>query len=220
MKNPFFDVMRQPMTSPQQLMKLLQDQQLDTVQTSVKALGCRDPMALVSLQQEYVQRMLKRWTQLAAEAAGEPEKWHSPAADMPHPEPRPVEPTPAAKKLAESDIDAPPPATAAPAPANDGAKEPPHSALHDAAEKATSASHEPETAAVTPATEAGDDDLTQIKGIGPKFAQTLKDHGITSYQKLASLTPKEIEELEEKLGFSGRFERENWVEQARALLAH
>ena len=73
MKNPFLDLMRQPMTSPQQLMKLLQDQQLDTVQTSVKALGCRDPMALVSLQQEYVQRMLKRWTQLAAEAGLEAE---------------------------------------------------------------------------------------------------------------------------------------------------
>jgi len=215
-KNPFFDVMRQPMTSPQQLMKLLQDQQLDTVQTSVRALGCRDPMTLVSLQQEYVQRTLERWTQLAASA----EKWHSPAADVPHPEPRPVEPTPTTKKVAESDVDAPPPATAAPAPANDPSSEPPHSAIHDAAEKATSDVHEPETAAATPAGEAGDDDLTQIRGIGPKFAQTLKDHGITSYQKLASLTAREIEELEEKLGFSGRFERENWVEQARALIAH
>ncbi len=212
MKNPFFDMMRQPLTSPQQLMKLLQDQQLDTVQTSVKALGCRDPMALVSLQQEYVERTLKRWTQLSAEA----ETWHSPAADMPHPEPRPVEPTPRAKKVAESDVTAPTPVTAAPAPAND----PTHSAIHDAADKATSAIHEPETVAATPAPDTGDDDLTQIKGIGPKFAQTLKDHGITSYHKLASLTPKEIEELEEKLGFSGRFERENWVEQARALIAH
>jgi predicted flap endonuclease-1-like 5' DNA nuclease len=184
----------------------------------VKALGCRDPMALVSLQQEYVQRMLKRWTQLAAEAGIEAEKWHSPAADMPHPEPRPMEPTPTAKKVAESDIDAPPPATAAPAPANDGAA---RRALHDTAGKAAAeASTTPKTAAATPVDEAGDDDLTQIKGIGPKFAQTLKDHGITSYKKLASLTAKEIEELEEKLGFSGRFERENWVEQARALIAH
>jgi len=225
-KNPFFDVMRQPMTSPQQLMKLLQDQQLDTVQTSVRALGCRDPMTLVSLQQEYVNRMLQRWTQLAAETtagaetAATSEKWHSPAADMPHPEPRLVEPTPSTKKKAESDIDAPPPASAAPAPANDPSREPPHSAIHDAAEKATSEVHQPETAAATPAPETGDDDLTQIRGIGPKFAQTLKDHGITSYQKLASLTAQEIEELEEKLGFSGRFERENWVEQARALIAH
>ncbi|NBB68906.1 MAG: hypothetical protein GVY33_01075 [Alphaproteobacteria bacterium] len=215
------------MTSPQQLMKLLQDQQLDTVQTSVRALGCRDPMTLVSLQQEYVNRMLQRWTQLAAETTAtaeklaaettaKTEKWHSPAADMPHQEPRPVEPTPTTKKKAESDVDAPPPATAAPAPAND----PSHSAIHDAADKATSAEHEPETAAATPVDATGDDDLTQIRGIGPKFAQTLKEHGIRSYQKLASLTPKEIEELEEKLGFSGRFERENWVEQARALIAH
>jgi predicted flap endonuclease-1-like 5' DNA nuclease len=219
-KNPFFDVMRQPMSSPQQLMKLLQDQQLDTVQTSVRALGCRDPMTLVSLQQEYVNRMLQRWTKIAAETTAEAETWHSPAADMPHPEPRPVEPTPSTKKKAESDIDAPPPATAAPAPANDPAKEPPHSAIHDAAEKATSEVHQPETAAATPAPETGDDDLTQIRGIGPKFAQTLKDHGITSYRKLAGLTAQEIEELEEKLGFSGRFERENWIEQARALLAH
>lgn len=221
MKNPFYDVMRQPMTSPQQLMKLLQDQQLDTVQTSVRALGCRDPMTLVSLQQEYVTRTLQRWTQLAA-AAGAEEAWHSPAADHPHPEPRPVEPTPTTKRVAESDIDAPPPATAAPAPANtDGPAEPDHSALHDVAGKATTEpSPEPSTAAATPVTQTSGDDLTQIKGIGPKFAQTLKDHGITSYAKLANLTPQEIEQLEEKLGFSGRFERENWVEQARALLTH
>jgi len=61
------------------------------------------------------------------------------------------------------------------------------------------------------------DDLTAIKGIGPKFAATLADHGITSFQKLASLTPREIEDLEQKLGFSGRFAREGWVEQAKAL---
>ncbi|TVQ35861.1 MAG: hypothetical protein EA356_06735 [Geminicoccaceae bacterium] len=64
------------------------------------------------------------------------------------------------------------------------------------------------------------DDLTAIKGIGPKFAQTLADHGITSFQKLASLTEREIDELEQKLGFSGRFAREGWVEQAKALATH
>jgi predicted flap endonuclease-1-like 5' DNA nuclease len=186
-------------------------------------------MALVSLQQEYVTRTLQRWTQLAPEA----EKWHSPAADHPHPQPRPTEPTPRTKKLAESDVDAPMPATAAPAraPANDTPPGEERHAVHDAAQKATQPDlpKEPATAAATPADHAGEagdpiepgeDDLTQIRGIGPKFAQTLKDHGITSYRKLASLTPQEIEELEEKLGFSGRFERENWVEQARELIAH
>jgi predicted flap endonuclease-1-like 5' DNA nuclease len=64
------------------------------------------------------------------------------------------------------------------------------------------------------------DDLTAIKGIGPKFAATLADHGITSFRKLASLSEAEIEELEQKLGFSGRFAREGWVEQAKALATH
>lgn len=228
MKNPFLDVMRQPLTSPTQLVKLLQDQQLDTVQTSVQVLGCRDPMALVSLQQEYVQRTLNRWTQLAAEA----EKWQAPAAGHSHPEPPPVEPKPRSKKVAEADVNAPSPASAAPAaPANDGPGGEERHAVHDVAQKATQPDlpKEPATAAATPADRAGEagdpiepgeDDLTQIRGIGPKFARTLKDHGITSYHKLANLTPQEIEELEEKLGFSGRFERENWVEQARALIAH
>ena len=61
------------------------------------------------------------------------------------------------------------------------------------------------------------DDLTVIKGIGPKFAKTLNEHGITSYKQLAELTKGEVEALEEKLGFSGRFEREGWIEQAREL---
>jgi len=211
MKNPFFDVMRQPMTSPQKLVKLLQEQQLDTVETSVKALGCREPMSLVSLQQEYVARMLRRWTQLAADASAE---------------------TGATAAAAASTAKA---ATELVAEATSRAE---RSALHDAADKATTGgTTPPSTAAATPgpATAAaptaaasaapaspagGSDDLTQIKGIGPKFAQTLKDHGITTYAKLANLTPSEIEALEEKLGFSGRFERENWVEQARAMIAH
>lgn len=68
---------------------------------------------------------------------------------------------------------------------------------------------------VEPAT----DDLTQIKGVGPKLAQTLHGFGIFSIRQIAELTDKEIAALDEQLTPKGRVVREGWVEQAKALLA-
>jgi len=200
MKGSYFDLMRQPMATPQRLVKLLQEQQLDTVQTSVKALGCRDPMTLASMQQEYIARTLQRWTTLAGDDGAAP----PPTSEK-------AENRPAASSGSASKPAAQPVATL---------RAGPHaSAVGDVAQPAPAEAPKRPAPATQPLAQR-DDDLTQIKGIGPKFAQTLKDHGITSYAKLASLTAAEIEALEEKLGFSGRFERENWVEQARALIAH
>ncbi|MFL6764564.1 MAG: hypothetical protein ACJ8FO_05140 [Sphingomicrobium sp.] len=62
------------------------------------------------------------------------------------------------------------------------------------------------------------DDLCQIKGVGPKFADALRGLGITRYEQLAHLTPTEIERLEPQLGaFRGRIARDKVVEQADYL---
>lgn len=63
------------------------------------------------------------------------------------------------------------------------------------------------------------DDLTQIKGIGPKIADQLRALGITSLAQIATLSPADVARLDQVLAFKGRIEREQWIEQARAILA-
>lgn len=74
------------------------------------------------------------------------------------------------------------------------------------------------TSASAPAPVNGEDDLTQIKGLGPKLAALLKEHGITSFAQIAAWDDAEIERIDAKLGrFQGRITRDNWVEQAKHL---
>lgn len=62
------------------------------------------------------------------------------------------------------------------------------------------------------------DELTLLKGVGPKFADALHAHGIFRFEQLASLTPVEIERLDAQLGpFSGRIQRDRVTEQADYL---
>ena len=62
------------------------------------------------------------------------------------------------------------------------------------------------------------DDLTVLKGIGPKLSAVLNDLGVWHYSQIASWTPEHIAWLDEKLAFKGRIYREAWVEQAQSLL--
>ena len=74
-------------------------------------------------------------------------------------------------------------------------------------------------AAATPAA-ATPDDLTRIKGLGPKLAALLGELGITTYAQIAAWDAAEIERIDAKLGrFSGRITRDQWVEQAKLLAA-
>ena len=62
------------------------------------------------------------------------------------------------------------------------------------------------------------DDLLRLKGVGPKFADALRGIGFTRYEQIASLTPTEIERIDDQLGaFSGRLTRDRIVEQADYL---
>jgi small subunit ribosomal protein S2 len=64
--------------------------------------------------------------------------------------------------------------------------------------------------------EAGDK-LTEINGIGPVIEGKLLGLGITSFAKIAELTPERIAEIDEQLNFKGRIDREEWAAQAKKL---
>ena len=64
----------------------------------------------------------------------------------------------------------------------------------------------------------GRDDLSKLKGVGPKFEDRLHALGFHRFEQLARLTPTEIERLDEQLGpFRGRLTRDRVVEQADYL---
>ena len=62
------------------------------------------------------------------------------------------------------------------------------------------------------------DDLTLIKGVGPKLAATLQSLGITSFAQIAAWDDAEIDRIDAQLGrFEGRIRRDDWTGQARLL---
>jgi predicted flap endonuclease-1-like 5' DNA nuclease len=61
------------------------------------------------------------------------------------------------------------------------------------------------------------DDLKIIKGIGPQNEERLHALGIWHFEQIANWTPGNVEWVGSYLAFPGRIEREEWVEQARAL---
>lgn len=62
------------------------------------------------------------------------------------------------------------------------------------------------------------DDLTRLKGVGPKFAALLNGAGITRFDQLARLTDGDIDRLDRSLGaFSGRLGRDQVPLQADYL---
>ena len=63
------------------------------------------------------------------------------------------------------------------------------------------------------------DDLQRIKGIGPKIAGILNELGIQRYDQIAAWGDADVDWVNERLKFKGRIEREEWIPQAKALLA-
>ncbi|MCP5080519.1 MAG: NADH-quinone oxidoreductase subunit E [Alphaproteobacteria bacterium] len=63
------------------------------------------------------------------------------------------------------------------------------------------------------------DDLTQIKGVGPKLEAAINDLGIYHYDQMAKLSIKEAAWVDENLGgIKGRIARDKWVSQAKGLM--
>ncbi|MET0374753.1 MAG: hypothetical protein ABW128_10910 [Rhizorhabdus sp.] len=62
------------------------------------------------------------------------------------------------------------------------------------------------------------DDLTRIKGLGPKAQTVLVGIGIHRFDQLAALDPAQAAEVDARLGaFKGRIFRDRWIDQARYL---
>lgn len=66
----------------------------------------------------------------------------------------------------------------------------------------------------------GGDDLTRIKGLGPKLRARLAELGVTRFAQIAAWTEADLAAIDAQLGsFAGRPARDNWVEQAKLLSA-
>lgn len=75
-----------------------------------------------------------------------------------------------------------------------------------------------EAAPATPPAPGEGDDLTRIKGLGPKLAEQLLALGVTRFAQIAAWDDAEIDRIDANLGrFRGRIRRDNWPEQARFL---
>ncbi len=62
------------------------------------------------------------------------------------------------------------------------------------------------------------DDVSLISGIGPVFKAKLDEEGVT-LAKLAKMTPKAMAALDEKLDLGGQWESDEWIAQAKELVA-
>lgn len=71
-----------------------------------------------------------------------------------------------------------------------------------------------------PAAPAAADDLSRIKGLGPKLQALLPTLGLSTYAQIAALSEADLDALDGQLGpFAGRPRKDSWVEQARLLAA-
>ncbi len=119
-------------------------------------------------------------------------------------------------------IDAAPAAQIVPAPASDmmaGLGEVIAVGAQDLVEESEAVAAPSSSAPASPAPASGDD-LSRIKGLGPKLQALLPTLGISSFAQIAALSDADLDELDGKLGaFAGRPRRDNWVEQAKFLAA-
>lgn len=93
-----------------------------------------------------------------------------------------------------------------------GGAKPARKAAAKPAAKAEAAAPAAEAAAIV-------DDVKLIGGVGPALEKKLAAAGVTSLKQIAEFTAEDIARVDAELNFKGRIEREEWVEQARELLA-
>lgn len=138
-----------------------------------------------------------------------------------------------ARRLGEASARSAPSAEAAPQVAPAAPATPEASELEPAAEAAPRpkakakpatapkpAAPKPAAVAETPAKAeevSGEDDLTRIKGLGPKAEAALKAGGVTTFAQIAAWSETDVEVWDDRINGRGRIERDNWVSQARDL---
>lgn len=120
-------------------------------------------------------------------------------------------PAPAPEPAAKAEVTTPPPAQAPAAPPPVQAPTSPQPA---------SPAQEPAGETVPMADPDAADDLTRIKGLGPKLNAALAVLGITRFDQIANWDDADIDRIDAQLGrFAGRIRRDDWQEQARLLSA-
>lgn len=99
-----------------------------------------------------------------------------------------------------------------------GAK-PKTAAKAKAAPKAKAEEAAPKAAAkAAPKAAAGNDDLTQLNGVGPAFAKKLNAAGVTSFAQVAAWTDADLDALDAEIaGVKAKAESGEWVKQAKEL---
>jgi large subunit ribosomal protein L21 len=85
--------------------------------------------------------------------------------------------------------------------------------------KPAKAEAKPEKVEAKPAKAEAADDISLIGGIGPKINKALTDMGVTTYAQIAAWSPEDVERVETALKQKGRVAREEWIEQAKELMA-
>ncbi|APF36597.1 50S ribosomal protein L21 [Chelatococcus daeguensis] len=75
-------------------------------------------------------------------------------------------------------------------------------------------------AAVPAATGARDSsNLSLIAGVGPTIEKKLRAAGVTSWEQIAAWSEADVAKYDEELNLRGRIARDEWIEQAKELLA-
>lgn len=134
-----------------------------------------------------------------------------------------VEPSPA--PAIESVVELIPAAADASEPADPPSMETPLTALEPANAEAPAAR---KTRAKKPASglkpetlssprDGGPDDLSRIKGLGPKSREKLNALGVFHYDQIAAWNLDNAKWIGAAIGAPGRVERDKWIQQARAL---
>jgi large subunit ribosomal protein L21 len=63
------------------------------------------------------------------------------------------------------------------------------------------------------------DDVSLIGGVGPKLKEKLAGYGVTSLKQIADMSDADVAKMDEALDLKGRAARDEWVEQAKELVA-
>jgi predicted flap endonuclease-1-like 5' DNA nuclease len=72
---------------------------------------------------------------------------------------------------------------------------------------------------VAPAPDGAHDDLQRIRGVGPATAKRLNSAGIRTWAQMSQLSDNDLDQVADLLKISlDKIKREQWVEQARALI--
>ena len=87
-----------------------------------------------------------------------------------------------------------------------------------AAAKAKVPAEAPRPKSAVQQSEAKADDLTKLKGVGPKAAEALAEAGVTSYAQIAGWSDEDVAWADENIKPKNKASRDDWRGQAKALI--